>query len=124
FAAFSSLIAMIELTTHVITDMGVSRKKAVIGVCSAGFLVGLPSALSTAFLVNQDTVWGIGLLISGAFMAFAVIKFGASRFRSELVNFEEETWQLGRWWEVVIKYIVPIEVITLVGWWIYQSALV
>jgi NSS family neurotransmitter:Na+ symporter len=124
FAAFSSLIAMIELASHVIADMGISRKKAVIGVCSVGFLVGLPSALSTAFLVNQDTVWGIGLLISGAFMAFAVIKFNPPTFRSKLVNVDENGWQLGSWWEVVIKYIVPIEVITLVGWWIYQSALV
>jgi NSS family neurotransmitter:Na+ symporter len=124
FAAFSSLIAMIELASHVIVDMGATRKKATIGVCSVGFLAGLPSALSTAFLVNQDTVWGIGLLISGAFMAFAVIKFNPSTFRSKLVNVEKGGWQLGSWWEVIIKYIVPIEVITLVGWWIYQSALV
>ncbi len=29
---------------------------------------------------------------------------------------------IGKWWEVIIKYIVPIEVISLLIWWIYQSA--
>ncbi|HYW35853.1 MAG TPA: sodium-dependent transporter, partial [Balneolaceae bacterium] len=121
FAAFSSLISMIELASRVLVDMGIDRKMATIGVCTTGFLFGLPSALYTNFLVNQDTVWGIGLLVSGAFMAFAIIKFNPSRFRSDLVNTEEGTYRLGRWWEIIIKYIVPIESVSLVGWWIYQS---
>jgi NSS family neurotransmitter:Na+ symporter len=122
FAAFSSLISMIELSSRVLVDTGIPRKKAAIGVCITGFLFGLPSAISTDVLVNQDTVWGIGLLVSGAFMSFAIIKFNPGRFRSELVNTPEHTYTLGKWWEVVIKYVVPIEVITLLVWWIYQSA--
>lgn len=124
FAAFSSLISMIELASRVLVDLNISRYRATIAVCITGFLFGLPSAVSTDILVNQDTVWGIGLLVSGAFMAFAVIKFNPSRFRSELVNVEERRFTLGKWWEVIIKYIVPIEVISLLIWWIYQSAAV
>ncbi len=122
FAAFSSLISMIELASRVLVDTGISRSKATGAVCITGFMFGLPSAVSTDVLVNQDTVWGIGLLVSGAFMAFAIIKFNPSRFRSELVNVEERSYTLGKWWEVVIKYVVPIEVITLLVWWVYQSA--
>jgi len=122
FAAFSSLISMIEMASRVLVDTGISRKKAVIGVCTAGFLFGLPSAISTEFLVNQDSVWGIGLLVSGAFMAFGIIKFDTNKFRSELINVKERSYTLGRWWEFVIKYLVPIEVFTLLVWWIYQSA--
>lgn len=122
FAAFSSLISMIELASRVLVDMGVVRKRATIAVCVTGFLFGMPSALSTDFLVNQDSVWGIGLLVSGAFMSFAIIKFDPSRFRDKLINVEERTYTLGKWWEVVIKYVVPIEVISLLIWWIYQSA--
>ncbi len=124
FAAFSSLISMIELASRVLVDMGISRQKAVLGVGITGFLLGLPSALSTDFLVNQDSVWGIGLLVSGAFMAFAIIKFSPSRFRTELVNNDESKYTLGKWWEVIIKYVVPIEVITLLVWWMYQGAAV
>lgn len=122
FAAFSSLISMIELASRVFVDMGVSRKKAAIGVCLAGFAFGMPSAISTDILANQDFVWGVGLMVSGAFMSFAIIKFGAGKFRDEVVNNEQRKYTLGKWWEVVIKYVVPIEVITLLVWWIYLSA--
>ncbi|MGM0545146.1 MAG: sodium-dependent transporter [Bacteroidota bacterium] len=122
FAAFSSLISMIELASRVLIDMNISRYRATIGVCVTGFLFGLPSALSTDVLVNQDTVWGIGLLVSGAFMAFAVIKFDPTRFRSSLINVSERKYTLGNWWDFIIKYVVPIEVISLLIWWMYQSA--
>jgi NSS family neurotransmitter:Na+ symporter len=122
FAAFSSLISMIELASRVFVDMGVTRKKAAISVCIAGFAFGMPSAISTDILANQDFVWGVGLLVSGAFMSFAIIKFGPGKFRNEVVNNEERTYTLGRWWEVVIKYVVPVEVISLLIWWMYLSA--
>jgi neurotransmitter:Na+ symporter, NSS family len=124
FAAFSSLISMIELATKVFVDMGVVRRSATIGVCTAGFLFGLPSAINLDFFANQDFVWGVGLMVSGAFMSFAVIKFGADRFRSELVNTTESEWKLGYWWTFVIKYVVPVQVISLLAWWIYLSAAV
>ena len=122
FAAFSSLISMIELANRVLVDAGVLRKRATFAVCITGFLFGLPSAISTDFLVNQDSVWGIGLLVSGAFMAFAIMKFNPSKFRSELINTEEREYTLGKWWDFIIKYIVPVEVVSLLIWWIYQSA--
>ncbi len=122
FAAFSSLISMIELANRVLVDAGVLRKRATLAVCITGFLFGLPSAISTDFLVNQDSVWGIGLLVSGAFMSFAIIKFNPTQFRSQLINTEEREYTLGKWWDFIIKYIVPIEVISLLIWWIYQGA--
>jgi NSS family neurotransmitter:Na+ symporter len=122
FAAFSSLISMIELASRVFVDMGISRKKAAIGVCVAGFAFGMPSAISTDILANQDFVWGVGLLVSGAFMSFAIIKSGTGKFRNEVVNNEERTYTLGKWWEIVIKYVVPVEVISLLIWWMYLSA--
>ncbi|MDZ7714881.1 MAG: sodium-dependent transporter [Balneolaceae bacterium] len=122
FAAFSSLISMIELASRVLVDMNISRKKAVMGVCVAGFAFGMPSAISVDILANQDFVWGVGLLVSGAFMSFAVIKFNPAKFRSELINTEERKYTLGKWWEVIIKYVVPVEVITLLVWWMYLSA--
>lgn len=122
FAAFSSLISMIELASRLFVDVGFSRRKAVMGICGAGFLLGMPSAISTDFLANQDFVWGVGLLVSGAFMSFAIIKFGPSTFRGQVVNIEETNHTLGPWWEMIIKYVVPVEVVTLLAWWIYQSA--
>ena len=122
FAAFSSLISMIELATKVFVDMGITRKKATIGVCIAGFLFGLPSAISLDIFANQDFVWGVGLMVSGGFISFAVIGFGAEKFRKTLVNTNESRVKLGKWWTFIIKYVIPVEVITLLAWWIYLSA--
>jgi NSS family neurotransmitter:Na+ symporter len=121
FAAFSSLISMIELASRVFVDMGVLRRRATAFICIAGFLFGMPSALSVDILANQDFVWSVGLIISGAFMSFAIIKFGPARFRSEIVNNGEQKYNLGGWWEVIIKYVVPVEVISLLIWWMYLS---
>lgn len=122
FAAFSSLISMIELAVKVFVDTGVSRKAATIWITVLGFAFGIPSALNLTFFANQDFVWGVGLMVSGAFISYAVISFGARDFRLNLVNTEESKTKLGIWWEIIIKYVVPVEVITLLGWWMYLSA--
>jgi NSS family neurotransmitter:Na+ symporter len=121
FAAFSSLISMIELASRVFVDMGFPRKNATIAICVTGFLLGMPSAISTDILANQDFVWAVGLMVSGAFMAFAIIKFDPERFRSQIVNTDGHRFTLGKWWTVIIKYVVPVEVISLLIWWIYLS---
>lgn len=122
FAAFSSLISMIELAVKVFVDSGMTRKKATVFVASAGFAFGIPSALNLTFFANQDFVWGVGLMISGAFISYAVISYGADKFRLNIVTTNESKTKLGPWWSIIIKYIVPVEVITLLIWWMYLSA--
>ncbi len=122
FAAFSSLIAMIELASKIFVDMGYKRSKVVFSVTAGGFLLGMPSALNLQFFSNQDFVWGIGLMISGAFFAFIILRYGIRAFREKLVNTSDKDMHLGKWWEVIIGYLVPLEVVVLLGWWIYQSA--
>lgn len=124
FAAFSSLISMIELATRVCTDMGVGRPQAVGAVGAVGFVLGLPSALHLGFLANQDFVWGIGLLISGAFVAFAVIRYGTRRFRLEAIVGGLGDVNPGRGWDLLAGVVVPAEAAVLLGWWLYQSAAV
>ncbi|MEO1022030.1 MAG: sodium-dependent transporter [Bacteroidota bacterium] len=121
-AAFSSLISMIELASKVFVDTGMPRSKATLFICLAGFAFGIPSAINLTFFANQDFVWGVGLMVSGAFIAYAVVRFGAARFRTQLVNTNDDQLKLGRWWEIIIKVVVPIEVITLLSWWMYLSA--
>lgn len=122
FAAFSSLISMIELATRVFVDMGIRRSQAVGGVAAVGFLLGLPSAVNLNFFGNQDFVWGVALIISGAFVAFAVIRYGARRFRTDVISGGEGDWDAGRGWDRVVTYLVPIQAIVLLTWWLYLSA--
>ena len=122
FAAFSSLISMIELAVKVFVDTGISRKQATIWICGIGFAFGIPSALNLTFFANQDFVWGVGLMVSGAFISYAVISFGVKDFRLKVINIRESDTKLAGWWDIILKYIIPVEVITLLLWWLYLSA--
>ena len=124
FAAFSSLISMIELATRVFVDGGLPRPKAIAAVCGVGFLLGIPSAINLTFFSNQDFVWGVALMISGAFVAFAVIRYGTRRFREDAVDGAPGDWNAGVLWERMIGYVVPVLAVVLLVWWLYQAAAV
>lgn len=121
FAAFTSLIAMIELATRVALDAGVERSRAIRWAGLIGFLLGVPSALSLNVLHNQDWVWGVGLMVSGLFFSIAVLGSGVRRFREQQLNHPDSDIHLGRWWEVVIGGIVPLEAVILLVWWLAQA---
>lgn len=122
FAAFSSLISMIELATRIFSDLGLPRARAALSVGSVGFLLGIPSAVNLDVFANQDFVWGVGLMISGAMVAFAVVRYGVTRFRTEVVESSPRDWKVGRGWDVLISTAVPLQAVILLGWWLYQSA--
>ncbi len=124
FAAFSSLISMIELTTRILVDLGIARRHAILGVCIIGFTLGIPSAINLEFFANQDFVWGVALMISGAFIAFAVIRSGATRFREESIDHQDHDWNAGRLWDTAIRFVIPALAVVLLGWWLYQAAFV
>jgi len=120
FAAWSSLIAMIELASRVLIDAGMTRSRAIRTVGIAGFLLGMPSALSMEFFQNQDWVWGVGLILSGLFFAFGVLRYGVDRFRRTLVNRAYSDFTIGRWWNAAIV-LVLVEAVVLLGWWMSQA---
>lgn len=122
FAAFSSLMSMVELATRTLIDFGLKRKKAIIFVASAGFLFGIPSSLNMDILINQDWVWGVGLILSGAFISFSVIRFGVDKFRTEVINSYGSDIKIGKWYNYVIGFLVPMQVVILVTWWLVSSA--
>lgn len=121
FAALSSLIAMIEMVTRILMDMGVKRDRAIVMVWISAFILGIPSALSLEFFGNQDWAWGVGLMVSGFFFASAVIVYGAKNFRERLINQIGNDINVGKWYEIIIKYIIPLEFIVLIVWWFWQS---
>lgn len=122
FAAFSSLISMIELATRILVDAGIRRPQAIGAVGLIGFILGVPSALYLGFLGNQDFVWGVALMISGAFVAAAIIRFGPEPFAREVLAEGADDWKVGRVWRLLIKYAVPLQAIILLVWWLYLSA--
>jgi NSS family neurotransmitter:Na+ symporter len=84
--------------------------------------MGIPSALNMDFFVNQDWVWGVGLILSGAFIAFAINSYGAEKFRTTLINSESSDIKIGKWFTFFIKYLIPLQAVILLGWWLISSA--
>ena len=121
FAAVTSLISMVELSTRTLIDFGIKRKKAILFVIIFGFLLGLPSAIDLTFLANQDWVWGVGLILSGAFISFAIIRFGVDKFRTELVNGFGSDIKIGKWYNYFIGILIPLQAIILICWWLISS---
>ncbi len=121
FAAFTSLIAMVEVATRALVDAGIGRARAIKIVGVAGFLLGVPSALWMNVLDNQDWVWGVALVLSGLFFAIAVMVHGITKFREKHLNHADSDITIGRWWDWVIGLLVPAQAVILLGWFLYQS---
>lgn len=120
FAAWSSLIAMIELASRVLIDLGLPRRGALATVGIGGLLMGVPSALSLDVFANQDFVWGVGLMLSGFFFAIAVLRYGVSEWRAEFINTGHSDIHIGAWWDWAIRLVV-VQAVVLMGWWLWQA---
>jgi len=124
FAGFSSLISMLELTSRNLIDFGLKRSTAIGCVVGVSYLLGIPSARNLDLLGNQDFVWGVALMISGIFVAIAVIRYGVTTLREKEVPAHGDDWTLGAWWDTVIRVVVPVLGVTLLIWWLSLSATV
>lgn len=119
FAAFTSLVSMIELVVRAFVDWGVDRTRATWGVVAGGILLGLPSALNLDVLGNQDFVWGVALMISGAFVAGLVARYGTARLRHDVAT--PGDWRLPGAWDGLVRWGVPLQAIVLLVWWMWQA---
>jgi len=120
FAAWTSLIAMIEMASRVLMDMGLERGRAITVVGSAGLLFGIPSALKIEVFQNQDWVWGVALMVSGFFFAFAVLKYGVTKWRETYINQAGSDIRIGAWWDWAIR-LVALEAVILAVWWLWGA---
>lgn len=127
-AAFSSLISMIALAQRVFKDVGAKASHAAWGVGLAAFAFGIPSAVNLTIFENQDFVWGVGLMVSGAIIAFAVNRQSAKAFYDQHVHLGGDSTpkpsRLRGIWVFLIKWVIPIEVATLLIWWLTRTIFV
>jgi len=120
FAAWTSLVSMIELAARSLRDLGMTRERAILVVGAAGMLFGIPSALRIEVFQNQDWVWGVGLMVSGFFFAFAVLRYGVTKWRETFINHEDSDLRVGAWWDWSIR-LVAVEAVVLAVWWLWSA---
>ncbi len=120
FAALSSLIAMMEMASRILIDLGLRRTRAVAAVGIVGLMCGIPSAINLGIFENQDWTWGVGLLLSGLFVAIAVIRYGPARFRRDALA-KDESRRLGRVFDLWVTVAIPAQFAVMLVWWFNQS---
>ena len=120
FAAWTSLVAMIELASRVLMDLGLTRGRAISIVGISGVLFGIPSALKIEIFQNQDWVWGVALMVAGFFFAFAVLRYGVTKWRETFINHEGSDIHIGAWWDWAMR-LVAVEAVVLAGWWLWGA---
>jgi NSS family neurotransmitter:Na+ symporter len=120
FAAWTSEVALIELGARMLMDLGFTRRRAIAVVGVSALAFGIPSALFTGFFGNQDWVWGVGLMLSGLFFAFAVLRYGVGRWRHDFINTPDSDVHIGGWWDWAIRLVV-VEAAVLMVWWLWQA---
>jgi NSS family neurotransmitter:Na+ symporter len=121
FAAFSSLISQLELISRIFMDTGLTRKKAVTIVGTACFILGIPSAVSIGFFNNQDWVWGLGLMVSGSFFIFLVLKVGPRKFRKEIITSPGQKIKMGKAFDYLVMIFLPIQLVAMLVWWFWDA---
>ena len=120
FAAFSSLLPMIELFIGNVTIFGLDRKKVSIFVMIIFIIIGFPSAYSLDFFSNQDWVWGVGLIVSGLFILFAVTKYGIDQFKTELIDRDSDFKVPRFYFKIPVLANLGLALV-LIYWWLSQG---
>ncbi len=97
-------------------DAGWSRKKATGIIFVICLIWGLPSALNINFMQNQDFVSGVFLVIGIMFTCFAINKNGVEKMRRNFINIPENDIYVGKWWNHLLKYIIPAICVIMLAW--------
>lgn len=121
FAALSSLVSMLELSSRVMMDFGMDRKKSVLVIAALTAVIGAPSAISMSFFNNQDWVWGLGLILSGLFFTILVLKVGVTKFVDEWYQPRKYIAFTHVSFKILFYILLPLEFVAMLGWWFYQS---
>jgi NSS family neurotransmitter:Na+ symporter len=119
-AGFTSLLSMIELLLKIISDLGYSRNQSVIRGALICIIFGVPSAWSLNFFENQDWVWGIGLVVSGLFIIFAVLRHGIQAFKDNFIDKDSDFEVNDLYFKLCMFVNIPLGLI-LIYWWMSQG---
>ncbi len=122
-ATFTSGLLITEVSvTTIQEETRLTRTQTVLGICGSIWLLGIPSAYSVGLLEYLDFVFGNWGLPLATLAIIGIIgwKFGPERLRILAVNQNAGIF-VGRWWNPVIKYLIPAVMIFIMALFAYQE---
>lgn len=60
------------------------------------------------------------MMLSGFFFAFAVLRYGVTKWRETFINTPDSDVKIGAWWDWAIR-LVMVEAVVLMVWWLFQA---
>ncbi|WP_121741861.1 sodium-dependent transporter [Natronorubrum halophilum] len=122
-ATFTSGLLITEVgVTTVSEETRLDRTQTILAVCGVIWLVGLPSAYSVDVLDYLDFVFGNWGLPLATLAIIGVIGWviGPKRLRMLAVNRNAGVY-VGRWWDPVIKYVIPAVMIFIMTYFAWEN---
>jgi len=135
-AALTSAISLLEVVTAwLIDEKGWSRKKAAVGMGLIIFVVGLPATLGYSVLkdvtfpgLNTNLLdsydWfcnSIFLPVGGLLMAIFTGYIWGIKHAIHEANKGRKTIAVGKWWALLIRYVVPALILIIMAVGIYDT---
>lgn len=120
-AGLSSNICHFMICSLPFADSGKDRKKSILGIFLLLLIWGLPSAWNSTFLSNQDWVVGQMMIVGVMLSCYAMIKFGVGKIRTVYLNNKYSGLNVGKWWEISIKYLALCIAGIMFIWWSVQA---
>ena len=102
------------------TPTAMNREHAILGASRCVAVSPSDTAPALVALDAEMVVWGVGLMLSGFFFAFAVLKYGVTEWRAKYINTGHSDIHVGAWWDWSIRLVV-LESVALMAWWLYQA---
>jgi NSS family neurotransmitter:Na+ symporter len=131
-AALTSTISLLEVpVAYLVDEKKWHRRKAVLWMASAAFIIGIPSAISfgasswlsnlpalkMGFLDLMNALFGNYSLTIGSFLIaiFAGYRWGVKAVQNEIEQ-EGNVFRLKMVWSFLIRFICPIAIIIILGY--------
>ncbi|EMA55961.1 MULTISPECIES: sodium-dependent transporter [Halococcus] len=123
FAALSTGIVITEIgVSTIIEETRLDRTQTVLVVCTIVWLLGIPSAYSSAFLGTMDFMFGNWGLPLATLLIIGTVgwKIGPERLRVIELNRNADVY-IGSWWNPVIKYVIPLVMVFIMAYYLLTN---
>ncbi|WP_083867266.1 sodium-dependent transporter [Natrialba taiwanensis] len=123
FATFTSGLGITEVgVTTVSEETDLSRTGSVLAVCGVIWLLGLPSAYSSSFLDQMDFMFGTFGLPLATLSIIVLVAWKIGPECARVIDLNRNTGiYVGRWWNPVVKYVIPAVMIFILGYGVVSS---
>jgi len=127
-AALLSAMAALEVLVAGLTDnTSLDRRTATAATVGFVFLLAIPPMTSMRVFVPWDLTFGSGFQTLGALAAALTFGWALDRGRAleQLAGRDaaSEARRRARWLHLWIRYVVPVAILVVLGWWIWTEVL-